>query len=255
MYIYCYKLKMNRSLWLQTNYRSVRQKVPDNVELVVVSKNFPHSDIQSIHEIGHRVFGENYAQELLEKAAQLPKDIQWHFIGGLQSNKIPMLLKCLSVSTIQTVDSVEKAEIIEKHCVKVSRQIDIYLQVNASREPGKHGLHPSVVEPAALHILNNMKRCRLVGLMMIGSTRESLKTNGEENEEFALMKNLRADLERASGKRLLLSMGMSQDYEQAIKQDSNLVRVGTCIFGSRPPASAVVETQTAAEEEQKISLA
>jgi pyridoxal phosphate enzyme (YggS family) len=229
---------MDRSLWIQENYRQAKLSIPDHVELVVVSKNFPISDVRMVYSCGNRVFGENYAQELLEKAAALPQDIKWHFIGGLQSNKINMLLKCINVTTLQTVDSVEKAELIEKYCNRIGRQVDIYLQVNASGEPGKHGLHPSVVEPAALHILSNLKRCLLVGLMMIGSMKESSRAEGE-NREFVLMKSIRDDIERSSGVKLKLSMGMSQDYKKAVDQGSDLIRVGSAIFGSRPPQMTV----------------
>jgi PLP dependent protein len=222
---------MSRIESIRANYHQVVSTVPPNRTLVVVSKNFPNEDITIVYEEGQRIFGESYAQELVQKAALLPKDIQWHFIGGLQANKIPILLKCPSLTTIQTVDSIAKAEIIEKLCVKIGRQVDVFLQVNASNEEKKHGLHPNLVEPAALHILSNMKRCLLKGLMVIGSKMELLKEG--KNPEFELMNGLREDIERSSGVHLLLSMGMSHDYLQAISQDSDVVRVGTSIFGSR----------------------
>ena len=241
----------NRQQWLVSRFNSVIAGIPEHVKLVAVSKHFPVQDIKVIYEQGQRQFGENYAQELIEKAAHLPPDIEWHFIGGLQSNKIAMLLKCPSLHTIQTVDSISKAEEIEKQCAKIGRQVNIFIQVNASLEKGKHGLHPSLVEGACLHILSNMKRCVLVGLMMIGSVKQSLSEN--ENYEFVLMKNLQKDIELSSGKRLMLSMGMTMDYEKAIEQGSDLVRIGSAIFGSRVH-EFLEENNTSLQDTEKISL-
>lgn len=224
---------VDRVSFISENYRRVCElMIHQPARLLVVSKNFSVEDILVVYGQGHREFAENYVQELLEKAKALPLDINWHFIGGLQSNKIALLLKCPSLSTIQTVDSIAKAEIIEKHCVKLGRQVSIFLQVNASKEPNKHGLHPSLVEDAAIHVQSNMKRCLLKGLMMIGSLEASKQLDGD-NPEFELMVRLRDDIEKSTGARLELSMGMSHDYMQAIKYGSSMVRLGASIFGNR----------------------
>lgn len=242
---------MDRKDWLQANYRQALSAIPDSVQLCVVSKNFPVTDIHAVYSIGHRLFAENYAKELLSKASLLPADIQWHFIGALQTKKIAKLLQLPNMACIQTVDSVAKAEEIERQCVRIGRTADIYLQVNSAREPGKHGLHPSVIEPAALHILANMHRCRLRGLMTIGSFRQSCQPAGVQNSDFAIMQQLQGDLLRAAGVQLRLSMGMSTDYRQAIIQGATLVRLGSIVFGARSPSAG---DELGDDGDNKVSL-
>ncbi|KAG8953036.1 hypothetical protein FRC04_002982 [Tulasnella sp. 424] len=223
--------------------------------LVAVSKYKPAADIMACYQHGQRDFGENYAAELAEKAAVLPKDIRWHFIGGLQSNKCKPLAAIPNIYAIQTVDSGKKATALNKSLpAERETPLNIYIQVNTSGEDQKSGITPlkksepastDLVELAKL-IIQDCPRLRLAGLMTIGSFEASTGSD-EENPDFkslvetkeALTDILRSD-SSLSGEwgvngDLELSMGMSADFELAIRAGSGSVRVGTGIFGSRPP--------------------
>ncbi|KAH7097380.1 hypothetical protein BKA62DRAFT_833303 [Auriculariales sp. MPI-PUGE-AT-0066] len=228
------------------------------VTLVAVSKLKPASDVQGCYEAGQRAFGENYVQELCEKAPQLASDIEWHFIGTLQSNKCKALAEIPNIAAVHTVTSAKAATTLNKH-LPASRAtlLDILLQVNTSGEASKSGLAPLATDSGAdvadgsdltqlaLHVVRDCPRLRLVGLMTIGALGASLGSNDREgNQDFISLVNTRNALqvvlsEQAAGKtwgrdgQLLLSMGMSSDYDAAIKAGSDVVRVGTSIFGTR----------------------
>ncbi|KAI0671809.1 hypothetical protein C8Q78DRAFT_972721 [Trametes maxima] len=231
--------------------------------LVAVSKYKPASDVLACYEDGQRDFGENYVQELVDKAAQLPQDIRWHFIGTLQSNKAKILASIPNLYAIQTVTSTKAASALNK-ALPADRPtpLNILLQVNTSGEDAKSGVAPlSATDPAdaeeggstelvqlARHILAECPRLRLQGLMTIGALAAFLASAERPNEDFARLvatrDALHAALARAGfppeegkwgeGGRLLLSMGMSSDFEAALAAGSDIVRVGTGIFGSRP---------------------
>jgi len=206
------------------------------------------------YEQGQRDFGENYAAELTEKAANLPQDIRWHFIGGLQSNKCKPLAVIPNIWAIQTVDSDKKAITLNKSLpAERTEPLNVYIQVNTSGEDSKSGIaplvggatptdSPSELEKLAKLIVHDCPRLRLLGLMTIGSFEASTEA-GEENPDFkALIESkdvLQGLLKEESGwgvnGQLELSIGMSADFEQAIQVGSGSVRVGTGIFGSRPP--------------------
>ncbi|RPD60151.1 hypothetical protein L226DRAFT_67392 [Lentinus tigrinus ALCF2SS1-7] len=233
--------------------------------LVAVSKYKPASDILACYDEGQLDFGENYVQELVEKAAQLPQDIRWHFIGTFQSNKAKILASIPNLYALQTLHSAKGATALNKVLSADRPALNVFLQVNTSGEESKSGVHPLVrdapeseVDSAELvqiakHILTECPHLRLQGLMTIGSLSESLSKE-KENEDFrrlvATREVLEATLARAgfpkdSGKwgdesgRLLLSMGMSSDFEAALAAGSDIVRVGTGIFGSRPKKEEV----------------
>ncbi len=203
--------------------------------LVCVSKLKPASDIQALYDAGYRHFGENYVQELTEKAQTLPKDINWHFIGGLQTNKTKDLAKHIdNLYAVETIDTEKKARKLNSTRVTVDKpKINVFIQVNTSGEEQKSGISPQETENLAKFIINECPRLHLQGLMTIGSLSES-KSNGL-NHDFEKLNEVRDGLQKDLNIELELSMGMSSDYEEAIKQGATEVRVGSTIFGARPP--------------------
>ncbi|KAJ7157632.1 hypothetical protein C8R43DRAFT_1125307 [Mycena crocata] len=228
--------------------------------LVAVSKYKPASDIQACFSDGQLDFGENYVQELEDKAKVLPQEIRWHFIGTLQSNKAKVLAAIPNLYSIQTLTSTKAATALNKSLPpERTAPLNILLQINTSGEDSKSGLAPlsastssaevadAEVTKLARHIITTCPRLRLQGLMTIGALEQSLNA-GEENADFERLKDTRDALakgltdefgyeeerwgEEGSG-RLLLSMGMSSDFEAALKAGSDIVRVGTGIFGAR----------------------
>ncbi|KAH7928296.1 hypothetical protein BV22DRAFT_1059376 [Leucogyrophana mollusca] len=234
--------------------------------LLAVSKFKPASDIRVLYDNDHRDFGENYVDQLVEKAKELPSDIRWHFIGAIQS-KWKDLARIPNIYAIQTVTSVKAATKLNEFLpAERTTPLNVLLQVNTSGEDVKAGLAPlasteeapaSTLAQLAVHIVTKCPRLRLQGIMTIGSLTESLRADGL-NADFETLKQTGAVLElviRAQGKcadgsfegghgdtqvhpwgqdgRLLLSMGMSNDYVTALKAGSDIVRVGTAIFGER----------------------
>jgi len=203
----------------------------DIPRIVAVSKTKPPSLIMEAYDAGHRHFGENYVQELIEKAATLPKDIQWHFIGHLQSNKVKRLLDIENLWIVETVDRAQVADALEKQCVKSGRRsINVYLQVNTSNEETKSGCSASEVVQLAQYILESCPHLSFKGLMTIGRPDVS-----QVAQDFETLKACRAKVEREcqlSG--LELSMGMSNDWKEAVRMGSNNIRIGSALFGERP---------------------
>ncbi|KAG8863093.1 hypothetical protein FRB96_009273 [Tulasnella sp. 330] len=244
----------NRLAKAAASHKQVGQGEETLPRLVAVSKLKPAEDIMACYELGQRDFGENYAGELTEKAEKLPKDIRWHFIGGLQSNKCKPLAAIPNIWAVQTVDSIKKATALNKSLPEDRTDpLHIYLQVNTSGEDSKSGVAPLThsspssskeLEELATHVINECPRLKLLGLMTIGSFEASTEA-GAENPDFRLLIESKEVLEErlgvaggdhwGVGGKLELSMGMSADFEQAIKAGSGSVRVGTGIFGSRPP--------------------
>ena len=219
---------MQRVAELQLNARTVLNKI-QNCRLVAVSKLKPASDIQALYDIGLRHFGESYVKELVEKASILPKDIQWHFIGALQSNKIKMISQIPNLFTIETLDSEKKATILN-NCI--TKKLNVFIQVNTSGEESKNGVEPQDALKLAEFITKDCPNLNLYGLMTIGSRQQSL-SNGM-NPDFEILKDCKGKIEQSLNLNgLELSMGMSADFEQAIAQGSTNVRVGSTIFGER----------------------
>ncbi|KAG7195318.1 uncharacterized protein KQ657_003846 [Scheffersomyces spartinae] len=235
----------SRKTELITNYNKVLESVrnasslnKEEVKLIAVSKYKPAGDILALYEHGVRHFGENYVQELCAKAAQLPKDICWHFIGGLQSGKCKDLAKNIpNLFAVESIDSLKKCQKLEnaRNSVPDAKPIGIFLQINTSNESQKSGYLLQNLEEVyeTVDFIKNAKYLNLIGLMTIGSVGESLG-DGDTNKEFERLVSLKAELDAKYGSNLRLSMGMSNDFEQAIKQGSTQVRVGSKIFGSRP---------------------
>ncbi|CAG8536956.1 7133_t:CDS:2 [Racocetra persica] len=220
------------------NLANVRQRIEAIVEgkyearLVAISKLKPMSDIRIAYEDGQRHFGENYVQELVEKSKELPLDIQWHFVGPLQSNKCKMLAAIPNLWAVETIDSQNKADLMNKVCASRESPLRIFVQVNTSREESKNGVSPEECITVLNHVQDNCPKLQLVGLMTIGAPNRDPK---EPNPDFILLKNLRAQFQEAREIELELSMGMSDDFEEALKLDATNVRVGSAIFGARPP--------------------
>lgn len=220
--------------------------------LVAVSKLKPASDILSLLQASspHLHFGENYVQELLEKSQVLPKTVRWHFIGGLQSNKCAQLAREVpNLWAVESIDSKKKAQLLNKgRGEMLDRQADgveeqklrVFVQVNTSGEESKSGLPPSSPDLLDLckFILDSCPHLHLQGFMTIGAiARSKASTPETENEDFICLRDARDDVAKQLGKEqedFELSMGMSEDFEAAIVQGSNEVRVGSTIFGERP---------------------
>lgn len=205
-----------------------------NVTLVAVSKTKPASDILELYELGQRDFGENYVQELVEKAEQLPKDIRWHFIGHLQSNKVKYIAPF--VHLIHGVDSEKLLKEINKQAAKLNRTIDVLLQIHIAKEETKFGLDEEELNTlintngSELHELKNVRICGLMGMASFSEDLDLVK------REFEFLKNLfdkYANLQISNFKFQILSMGMSGDYKIAIEEGSTMVRIGSLLFGAR----------------------
>ncbi|SCU92206.1 LAMI_0E09274g1_1 [Lachancea mirantina] len=209
------------------------------VFLLPVSKLKPADDIQILYDYGIRNFGENYVQELITKAGILPKDIKWHFIGGLQTNKCKDLAKVENLYAVETIDSLKKARKLNEARAKFAHdapKINCNLQINTSGEDQKSGLADKneIMEAVKFFLSAEATHVTLNGLMTIGSWEKSHSEN-EENQDFKALNDWKQQLDKAFNINLKLSMGMSSDFKQAIKQGTSEVRVGTQIFGIRPP--------------------
>jgi pyridoxal phosphate enzyme (YggS family) len=206
-----------------------------NATLVAVSKTKPVSDILELYELGQRDFGENYVQELVEKQAQLPKDIRWHFIGHLQSNKVKYIAPF--VHLIHGVDSEKLLREIDKQALKNNRTINCLLQVHIAMEETKFGLDEAEVI-TIIESLVQYVNAKVIGLMGMASFSDDMNL---VRNEFKSLKALYDKISLAHHSSLIthhspftiLSMGMSADYKIAIEEGSNLVRVGSLLFGAR----------------------
>ncbi len=203
------------------------------VQLVAVSKTKSNSDIMEAYEAGQRIFGENHVQELVEKAELLPKDIQWHMIGHLQTNKVKYISPFISL--IESVDSLKLLKEINKHAQKSKRTIDCLLQVYIAEEETKFGFdHAELIELLRDDEFLELKNVRVCGLMGIASNTDSQKVVKAEFYELKMLfDGIKASFYRKDEYFSILSMGMSSDYKLAIEEGSTMVRIGSTIFGKR----------------------
>ena len=211
----------------------VKEIKPYGARLVAVSKTRPASDISELYSLGQRIFGENKAQEMTEKYGQLPKDIDWHLIGHLQTNKVKYIAPF--VALIHSVDSLRLLEEINKQAQKYSRIIPCMLQVHIAREETKFGLDKNELsELLSSSDYQSLKNIQIHGLMGMATNTED---TGQIEKEFKSLKDLFDDLQKQyfSDKAYFkeLSMGMSSDYRLALKHGDTLIRIGSDIFGSR----------------------
>ena len=220
-----------------------------SVRLVAVSKLKPASDILTLYQSTHRQlhFGENYQQELLRKSQLLPSEIRWHFIGALQTNKCkPLAEQIPNLWCVESVDTAKKADQLEKGrlalCEREKQYIDIplrvFVQVNTSGETEKSGIEPQSAADLCKHVKEQCPHLLLQGVMTIGALARSVEAaQGKENEDFLSLVQVRDHITEElhiPKDELELSMGMSNDFESAIRYGSNEVRVGSTIFGERP---------------------
>ncbi|XP_074307479.1 uncharacterized protein LOC141642541 [Silene latifolia] len=206
---------------------------PDRVKVVAVSKTKPVSVLREVYDAGHRCFGENYVQELIDKAPQLPEDIEWHFIGNLQSNKVkPLLNGVPSLGMVESVDDEKIANHLDRAVGNLGRKpLKVLVQVNTSGEISKFGVEPSGCVDLARHVHLNCANLEFSGLMTIG-----MLDYTSTPENFKSLANCKKEVCNALGideEQCELSMGMSADFEQAIEMGSTIVRVGSTIFGAR----------------------
>ncbi len=203
-----------------------------NTTLVAVSKTKPALDIEELYRLGQRDFGENYVQELVEKEALLTKDIRWHFIGHLQSNKVKYIAPFIHL--IHGVDSFSLLKEINKQAAKHSRVIDCLLQIFIAEEETKFGFDENEIDQLfSENNLSNLNNIRIVGMMGMASFSEN---DEKVKAEFKKLKNLfdkYGTLTIANCQLSIISMGMSGDYKIAIAEGSTMVRIGSLLFGSR----------------------
>jgi pyridoxal phosphate enzyme (YggS family) len=217
---------------LQAYQKLVEELSIHHLTLVAVSKTKPISDIQALYEAGQRDFGENYVQELCDKHTQLPTDIRWHFIGHLQSNKVKYIAPF--VHLIHGVDSESLLKEIDKQGRKNERVIDCLLQMHIAREETKFGLNVSELNEL-LGRLSNYPNVRVVGLMGMASFSDDKEL---VRSEFRSLSQTYQTCQQLENSQLVqpfqvLSMGMSGDYQLAIEEGSNLLRIGSLLFGKR----------------------
>ena len=216
-------------MFIKQNYKELKSNIPPGVELVAVSKTKPIADIQEAYDFGHRVFGENKVQEMVQKYEALPKDIEWHMIGHVQSNKIKYMAHF--VSLIHGVDKLSTLKEINKQAKKHNRMISCLLQAKIAEEESKFGMSfDDIRHILDSDVISQLSNVRIVGLMGMASFTDDQQ---QLQNEFASLHQLFKDLNEQGHELKVLSMGMSGDYKVALANGSNMVRVGSAIFGER----------------------
>lgn len=215
------------------NINSIKKDLPEKVRLVAVSKTKPNEDILEVYHAGHKIFGENKAQELVQKYEQLPKDIEWHFIGHPQTNKIKFIAPFIQL--IHGVDSLKLLKIIDKEAKKNNRQIACLLQFHIAEEDTKFGLSLSeakeMLESTAFKTFQNVV---VAGVMGMATYTENLEqVRNEFSRLSAIFNTLKNEYFSGSKNFCEISMGMSDDYHIAVEEGSTMIRVGSKIFGER----------------------
>lgn len=206
-------------------YQQINSELNEHqVTLVAVSKTIPATDILELYQLGQRDFGENYVQELVDKTAQLPHDIRWHYIGHLQTNKVKYIAPF--VHLIHGVDSIKLLQEINKQAAKNNRVIDVLLQIHIAEEETKFGLNEAELNEMMSEIaqskLDSIRICGLMGMASFTDNKEKVRA------EFKKLKSI------LNNQRLpTLSMGMSNDYKMAIEEGSTMIRIGSILFGTR----------------------
>ena len=204
-----------------------------NVRLIAVSKTKSAEDIMEAYAAGQRIFGENLVQELVDKYEKLPKDIEWHVIGHLQTNKVKLIAPFINL--IQSVDSLKLLQEINKHALKNKRIIDCLLQIYIADEDTKYGLgFDEAIDLLRSEEFSELKNIRITGIMGIATNTENLKLIREEFYELkTFFKGLKETFFKNVGSFKEISMGMSSDYKIAIEQGSTMIRLGSTLFGKR----------------------
>ncbi len=211
----------------------VRRSLPEGVQLVAISKYHPEEELMAAYNAGQRIFGESHEQELRTKVPHLPNDIRWHFIGHLQTNKVKYIAPYISM--VEAVDSLKLLKEINKQAAKVGRVIDILLELHIAEEATKYGLTPDDLRQLlADGEWRAMEHVRICGLMMMASnTDDEAQIASEMNQAADLFDEVKAQYFADADYFCRRSWGMSHDYKIAVMCRSNMVRVGTYIFGPR----------------------
>ena len=218
---------------IKENLEKVTAMLPDGVRLVAVSKFHPVEDLLEAYKAGQRLFGENRAQELIAKAPEMPDDVRWHFIGHLQKNKVRAIMPYVSV--IESVDSVKLLQLIEKEAARIDRKVDVLLQIHVAQEETKSGFSvEELLEAGEAGLLTCYDHVRVCGVMAMASLTDDMD---QVAQEFDLVRRTYLVLKDGCfddcAEFFELSMGMSDDWQVAVKYGATLVRIGTAIFGPR----------------------
>lgn len=208
---------------IEKNLSILKNSIPDNIDIVAVSKTKPINDLKEAYHAGQRIFGENKVQEMVSKFEQLPKDIQWHMVGHLQTNKVKYIASF--VNTIHSLDSHKLLKEIQKQAFKHNREIKCLIQIRIASEETKFGIEPSKLEEF-LNFSKTLPNIKISGLMGMASFTED---KNQIRNEFRSLSNLYNSYDNLR----VLSMGMSGDYQIAIEEGSTMVRIGSKIFGER----------------------
>ena len=218
---------------IKENLEKIKATLPEGVTLVAVSKTKPISDLQEAYDAGQRAFGENYPQEMRDKHEALPTDIQWHFIGHLQTNKIKYIINY--VTLIHSIDTANLLEAVNKEAGKHDRVVDCLLQFHIAQEETKFGLDIEeacqLLDSEVLKQMKNVRICGVMGMATFTDDKEEVRKEFKRLKEIfdTLKRDYFADQEQFKE----ISMGMSDDYSIAIEEGSTMVRVGSKIFGAR----------------------
>ena len=208
---------------IEKNLSILKNSIPDNIDIVAVSKTKPINDLKEAYHAGQRIFGENKVQEMVSKFEQLPKDIQWHMVGHLQTNKVKYIASF--VNTIHSLDSLKLLKEIQKQAFKNNREIKCLIQIKIASEETKFGIEPLKLEEF-LNFSKTLPNIKISGLMGMASFTED---KNQIRNEFRSLSNLYNSYDNLR----VLSMGMSGDYQIAIEEGSTMVRIGSKIFGER----------------------
>lgn len=215
------------------NLQHITAQLPEGVKLVAVSKFHPVDKVMEAYNAGQRIFGENRAQELATKAPKMPTDIEWHFIGHLQKNKVRMIMPW--ASTIQSIDTVELLQLVNKEAARINRHVNVLLQLHVAKEQTKSGFTiEEVLQAASEGAFNNLTNVTIVGVMAMATFTDDMT---QVASEFELVHNtfltLRDKYFAGNPAFKEISMGMSDDWHIAVQHGATLVRIGTDIFGAR----------------------
>ena len=217
---------------IKDNLQHILSTLPPAVTLIAVTKTHGVDKLQELYDAGHRLFGENKVQEMVDKYNDLPKDIQWHLIGHLQSNKVKFIAPF--VKLIHSVDSFKLLQEINKQAQRHNRVIDCLLQVHIAKEETKFGFDASEIKPLLTSDeLSQLSHICICGLMGMASNTEDQKQIQSEFQRLCDLFHSYESIKQKNVKFEILSMGMSSDYEIAVRTGSTMIRVGSSIFGKR----------------------
>jgi len=211
----------------------LKSELPENVRLLAVSKFHPESVIMEAYEAGQRIFGENRVQELLPKYAHLPKDIEWHFIGHLQANKVKLIAPF--IHTIQSIDSLKLAETVDNEAGKSNRKIRILLQIHIAQEEQKFGFSYEAAEEllksGAIRSMNHLELCGLMAMATL--TDNPAQIHREFHQLHSFFQHIKSAHFASAHSFNEISIGMSDDYLIAVEEGSTMIRIGSRLFGPR----------------------